>query len=281
MDVQKKHAPAGLAEFYRDSHDWLLQHAVVEKDGPLCLISQGCGSGWKEADLLATLKRNRVSANLLLADISADLVACAMRAAKSASPAADIRGYAGDIHTEQNFISGHAPEGRRLHLFFGILPNCEISKFRALLDSAVRSGEMALFSVNLLNVHAQDIAEEIFAVRSQYDNAEMRLWLSLLPADWGWQLRPEEIEFSQQPQHHSPANAQPVTFCFSAVVPGNPLTLPHGVTPPAPGSRLELFFTQRFWHTQLHHILDADHWQIIATRYCLATREALILAQKK
>jgi hypothetical protein len=280
MAVQKKHAPSGLAEFYKSSHDWLIQHIHPRKNRPLCLISHGCGSGWKEADLLSTLKKNGVSTNLLLADISADLVASAMRAAKTASPGSEVRGYTGDIHTEQHFISGHAPEGRRLHLFFGILPNCEIAKFRVLLDSAVRTGEMAVFSVNLLNAHATNIAREIATVRAQYDNAEMRQWLSLLPADWGWSLRPEQMHFTQEPQNPSPVEAAPVTFRFSAVVPGTPLTLPQGVTPPAPGSRLEFFFTQRFWHRQLHHILEPGHWQFLATRHCLTTREALILVQK-
>jgi hypothetical protein len=280
MEVQKKHAPSGLAEFYKSSHDWLIQHIAPRKNRPLCLISHGCGSGWKEADLLSTLKKNGVSTNLLLADISADLVASAMRAAKLASPGADIRGYAGDIRTEQSFISGHAPEGSRLHLFFGILPNCEISQFRALLESAVRSGEMAVFSVNLLNAHATNIAREIATVRAQYDNAEMRQWLRLLPADWGWQLRPEEIDFTQEPQNPSPEDAEPVTFRFSAVVPADALTLPEDVTQPTVGSRLEFFFTQRFWHKQLDSILDADHWETLAARHCPATREALILVRK-
>ena len=280
MAVQKKHAPAGLAQFYSESHDWLVQHAVAEKVGPLCLISHGCGSGWKEAALMSRLRQEGITAHILFADISADLVASAMRAAKTASPGSEVRGYTGDIHTEQHFISGHAPDGRRLHLFFGILPNCEIAKFRALLDSAVRTGEMAVFSVNLLNAHATNIAREIATVRAQYDNAEMRQWLSLLPADWGWRPAPEEIAFSQQPQNPSPADAAPVTFRFSTTVPDVALTLPADVTPPTAGSRIELFFTQRFWHRQLHHILEPGQWQILATRHCLTTREALILVQK-
>ena len=278
--LQNKHAPDALAKFYEESCSWLYKHLHSELDHKTWIISYGCGNGWKEATFVSGFGKRGKTVNLVLVDISAELVATAMRLVKAASSTSDVRGYVGNFFSELQNILRFAPKENRMHFFFGILPNYDLAHFHSLLDKAVQAGETALFSVNLLNSHSADVAAELATVRSQYDNSETRNWLRILPADLGWQLRPTEIEFHQEPNTASPEVIAPIQFRFYATVPKTKFFLPEGISQPPAGTRLELFFTQRFWHNQLPHILNQNHWELIATRVCLRNREALVLARK-
>lgn len=160
------------------------------------VIGLGCGSAQKETRGLQILRQNHPRPVFTAVDVSAPLALSAYASARewadvappiicdlmTADDAADLAGQ----QTPAN--------AGRLLTFFGMLPNCEPDRVKALFTRVMRPTDKLLLSANL--APGQDYMEGVQRVLPQYDNAATRDWLMLFLNDLGVSLDDGQMEWS-------------------------------------------------------------------------------------
>lgn len=276
MRVHQRHTPAGLADFYRTALP-----ALVSKlpELPAAILSHGCGTGWKDvlvAEALAHTGKHPPA--LLAADISPALVAHTLRAWLARFPTSPARGYVGDIHTEQQHLRASLNalmtpvRGPVLHHFFGTSPNTPPETLRDTLSSALQPGDYALISFNTTT--GSDLAQ----IATQYDNAETRAWLGLLPTLFSIPCTRQALEFMTKA---STCEAVPHRFVFTLpITSGSCATLEDGRQILLTASALNLFTTYRYTPSQIEAFSQPCCLKIIAQYNDTQMRETLAIFAK-
>lgn len=241
--VHEKHTPFGLEKFYRDALP-----ALAAKFGGRdirAIISHGCGTGWKDVLVAEALGwEGLAGAEFLAADISPALVAHTARAFQRRFPRAEASGYVGDILSEQSAIRAALPTpGNVLHLFFGISPNILPQRLADVLRAALRPGDAALISFNLIT-ERERAKRDLTRISAQYDNDETRAWLTLLPESLGLPCDPAALRFFAQIPSR-PGEPAALQF-YMNVPPGATVFLPDGRRIALGCPRLRIFSTYRY-----------------------------------
>ncbi len=183
-EVSLRHAPVHRdPEFRRIYEDAFARLTAEEKETEeIALIGLGCGTGQKEAQLYAHLRREGREISFSAIDVSRDLVREATgRLADSGAP--DHRGLVCDLgRTDvwRAWLDDSRRTGRRIVTFFGLVPNFRPSQLGDIWRAALRPGDLLLASVHLAPVQEKDggdLAAALKVVLPQYDNSETLAWL--------------------------------------------------------------------------------------------------------
>jgi SAM-dependent methyltransferase len=172
--------------FYRDAFAELAARFAGRELG---VLSLGCGSGEKDALLLAALRNAGASARYRPHDVSPAL---ARAAAAAAQPFATgvltpvVAALGTDPALRRMFTGGFDPAAPLLTLMLGLSPNFLPAEFFACVAAMAESGAV-LLSANL--APGADYAAGLAAVLPQYDNSLTREWLEGALAELG--LQPE------------------------------------------------------------------------------------------
>ncbi len=190
-----KHSPIqGNPEFiriYGEAFRRLLELFSAES---VLLVGLGCGTGAKEAELYANLKKMGRTGIFSAIDVSEELVIESVRKLESAG-AVHRRSLVCDLAQATSLSEWLEQEDRdlpRVMTFFGLVPNLSPTVVRELFRSVLRPGDVLLVSAHLVPVkedNPEELAAAMELVLPQYDNAETLAWLNAGLEYWGLQER--------------------------------------------------------------------------------------------
>lgn len=198
MEVHAAHSPAVTAQDSRSIYDQAARESVVGlADGPWGCIGLGCGSGHKEARVVAALVVRASSVTYLPLDVSVPLVLISREEALAQSPGLTVHPIAADLTDVDDLsaaIDPLLPSGaRRFLTLFGMLPNFEPEFIFERMASWLRPGDRILFSANL--APGPDLETGVRMVLPQYNNPETKAWLRTLLEDHGVPAEAGSVEF--------------------------------------------------------------------------------------
>lgn len=207
MQVHAAHSPAITAIDARSIYDQAARDAVSGVvPGPLGCIGLGCGSGHKEARVVAALAAGGSSVTYLPLDVSVPLVLVARDAALAKVPGVPIHPIAADLTDTPDLGASIdpllSPGAGRWFTLFGMLPNFEPAFLFERLASWLRTGDRLLFSANL--APGPDLGGGVLKVLPQYDNPETNAWLRTILEDHGVSADAGVVEFRIEPIHAFP-----------------------------------------------------------------------------
>ena len=248
--------PKFLYTSYRQAEKWLKVHEAYSpaRNDPDCLatydeafanigriienrevslIGLGCGGGQKDARLA-----ERLNGGYTPIDVSLPLVVTASQRVQRPG-----QGIVCDLATATN-LEAVLPQGNaRLFTFFGMIPNFEPGVILPKLATLVRTGDLLLFSANLIPEAGVE------SVLPQYANALTEAWLRAFLEDFG--VRGGSFEWGIENGNRIRAD---FVFASKASVQGVEFV---------PGDRMQIFFSYRYAAEQLremlgHHGLETD-----------------------
>jgi uncharacterized SAM-dependent methyltransferase len=194
LRVHEAYSPAQIDKevqrIYQDAFEALSRRSWKQ------VVSLGCGGAQKDVELFSKMAQG-VSDGLptyTAIDIGSAMVLTALLAMRTRFSQLKTFGVVADLVSveEVDFLN----DAETLFLLFGLIPNLEPPAFLKLLQRwKIKNGVM---SVNLVS------EEGMKEILLQYDNLLTKQWLSLLPQDLGFTVRPEEIEITWQPCPHFP-----------------------------------------------------------------------------
>jgi L-histidine N-alpha-methyltransferase len=214
MAVHAAHSPSVTAEDARSIYDQAAREAVVDLEpGAWGCIGLGCGSGHKEARVVAALAGRIGGATRLTylpVDVSVPLVLISRDAALAGVPGLKVHGIAADLTEAADLESALAPllpgGSRRFFTLFGMLPNFEPDFIFARLSAWLRPGDRMLFSANL--APGPDLEAGALRVLPQYDNPETKTWLRTVLEDHGMSVDSGAVEFHVEHDTGWPGSAR-------------------------------------------------------------------------
>ena len=211
MKVHAAHSPAVTADDARSIYDQAARESVVGlQTGPWGCIGLGCGSGHKEARVVAALAAQGPSATYLPLDVSVPLVLISREAALAQVPNLKIHPIAADLTDASDLsavIDPLLPSGAgRFFTLFGMLPNFEPEFIFGRMASWLRPGDRMLFSANL--APGPELETGVRTVLPQYDNPETRTWLRTLLEDHGVAADAGSVQFHIEPVQGFPSCAR-------------------------------------------------------------------------
>jgi SAM-dependent methyltransferase len=246
MAVHAAHSPAVTADDARSIYDEAARESVAALEpGQWGCIGLGCGSGHKEARVVAALAAQGSSVTYLPLDVSVPLVLISREAALAQVPKLKVHPIAADLTDISDLsavIDSLVPSGvGRFFTLFGMLPNFEPEFIFGRMASWLRPGDRLLFSANL--APGPDLEAGVRAVLPQYDNPETKAWLRTLLEDHGVSADCGSVVFHIEPVHGFPGCAR--IAADWVVSQSSELVLDGESFPLLPGERLRLFFSCR------------------------------------
>jgi SAM-dependent methyltransferase len=190
--VARRHAPVHRRPAFRRLYAEAFARAAVRlADAPrISLVGLGCGTGEKEAQLAAELRRPGRVISFSAIDASANLMGEATRrlAAAGALSRGHRVGDLADFPAWRKWLGRRSGTGPRVVTLFGMVPNFPPSILGPLLRAALRPGDLLLASVHLAPAKTESPAAIAAAMRRilpQYDNPETLAWLNHARTVWG------------------------------------------------------------------------------------------------
>jgi hypothetical protein len=208
-------------------------------------IGLGCGSGHKEARVVAALAAQGSSVTYLPLDVSVPLVLISREAALAQVPKLKVHPIAADLTDVSDLsavIDSLVPSGvGRFFTLFGMLPNFEPEFIFGRMASWLRLGDRMLFSANL--APGPELEAGVRTVLPQYDNPETQAWLRTILEDHGVAADAGSVVFHIEPVDGFPGCAR--IAADWVVARSSKLVLDRESFPLLPGERLRLFFSCR------------------------------------
>ncbi|MBX7157598.1 MAG: L-histidine N(alpha)-methyltransferase [Verrucomicrobiae bacterium] len=194
LRVHEVYSPARtdkeVQRIYQDAFETLSRRSWKQ------VVSLGCGGAQKDVALFTKIAQD-VSGSLptyTAIDIGSAMALTALLAMRTSFPQLKTFGVVADLVNVEEVDS--LSDADTLFLLFGLIPNLEPPAFLKLLQRwKIENG---LISVNLAS------ERKMKEILPQYDNLLTKQWLSLLPQDLGFTVRPEEIEIAWQSCPHFP-----------------------------------------------------------------------------
>ena len=284
MQVHAAHSPAFKAEDARSIYDRAAAESVsmsaADTLDPWACIGLGCGSGHKEARVVAALAARGGPGTYLPVDVSVPLVLIARGAALATVPALRVHGIAADLTDAEDLpaaIEPWMPPGaRRWFTLFGMLPNFEPGLIVPRLAAWMRPGDRVLFSANL--APGPDLEAGVRTVLPQYDNPETRLWLRTLLEDHGVSGDSGAVEFRIE---REAAGAGCARIAADWVVHGpSALILDHETFSLDAGDRLRLFFSWRYTRESIEPLFRTQGLRCVQSWIADSGQEGVFLAER-
>ena len=202
MQVHAAHSPAVTADDARSIYDQAARESVVGLEpGAWGCIGLGCGSGHKEARVVAALAARGSSVTYLPLDVSVPLVLISREAALAQVPNLTVHPIAADLTDVADLsaaIDPLLPSGvGRFFTLFGMLPNFEPEFIFGRMASWLRIGDRMLFSANL--APGSELESGVRTVFPQYDNPETQAWLRTILEDHGVLADAGSVQFHIEP----------------------------------------------------------------------------------
>ena len=202
MQVHATHSPTVTADDARSSYDQAARESVVGLEpGAWGCIGLGCGSGHKEARVVAALAARGSSVTYLPLDVSVPLVLISREAALAQVPNLTVHPIAADLTDVSDLsavIDSLLPSGAgRFFTLFGMLPNFEPEFIFGRMASWLRPDDRMLFSANL--APGSELEAGVSTVLPQYDNPETQAWLRTLLEDHGVLADAGSVQFHIEP----------------------------------------------------------------------------------
>jgi hypothetical protein len=246
MAVHATHSPAVTADDARSIYDEAARESVAALEpGQWGCIGLGCGSGHKEARVVAALAAQGSSVTYLPLDVSVPLVLISREAALAQVPKLKVHPIAADLTDVSDLsavIDSLVPSGvGRFFTLFGMLPNFEPEFIFGRMASWLRLGDRMLFSANL--APGPELEAGVRTVLPQYDNPETQAWLRTILEDHGVAADAGSVVFHIEPVDGFPGCAR-ITADW-VVARSSELVLDRESFPLLPGERLRLFFSCR------------------------------------
>ena len=246
MQVHAAHSPAVTADDARSIYDQAARESVVGLEpGAWGCIGLGCGSGHKEARVVAAWAAQGSSVTYLPLDVSVPLVLISREAALAQVPNLTVHPIAADLTDASDLsaaIDPLLPSGvGRFFTLFGMLPNFEPEFIFGRMASWLRPGDRMLFSANL--APGPDLEAGVRTVLPQYDNPETQAWLRTLLEDHGVPADAGSVQF-----HIEPVPGFPICARIAAdwvVARSSECVLDRESFSWEPGERVRLFFSIR------------------------------------
>jgi hypothetical protein len=246
MAVHAAHSPAVTADDARSIYDEAARESVAALEpGQWGCIGLGCGSGHKEARVVAALAAQGSSVTYLPLDVSVPLVLISREAALAQVPKLKVHPIAADLTDVSDLsavIDSLVPSGvGRFFTLFGMLPNFEPEFIFGRMASWLRLGDRMLFSANL--APGPELEAGVRTVLPQYDNPETQAWLRTILEDHGVAADAGSVVFHIEPVDGFPGCAR--IAADWVVSRSSELVLDRESFPLLPGERLRLFFSCR------------------------------------
>jgi hypothetical protein len=246
MAVHAAHSPAVTADDARSIYDEAARESVAALEpGQWGCIGLGCGSGHKEARVVAALAAQGSSVTYLPLDVSVPLVLISREAALAQVPKLKVHPIAADLTDVSDLsavIDSLVPSGvGRFFTLFGMLPNFEPEFIFGRMASWLRLGDRMLFSANL--APGPELEAGVRTVLPQYDNPETQAWLRTILEDHGVAADAGSVVFHIEPVDGFPGCAR--IAADWVVARSSKLVLDRESFPLLPGERLRLFFSCR------------------------------------
>jgi SAM-dependent methyltransferase len=246
MAVHAAHSPAVTADDARSIYDEAARESVAALEpGQWGCIGLGCGSGHKEARVVAALAAQGSSVTYLPLDVSVPLVLISREAALAQVPKLKVHPIAADLTDVSDLsavIDSLVPSGvGRFFTLFGMLPNFEPEFIFGRMASWLRPGDRMLFSANL--APGPELEAGVRTVLPQYDNPETQAWLRTILEDHGVAADAGSVVFHIEPVDGFPGCAR--IAADWVVSRSSELVLDRESFPLLPGERLRLFFSCR------------------------------------
>jgi hypothetical protein len=246
MAVHAAHSPAVTADDARSIYDEAARESVAALEpGQWGCIGLGCGSGHKEARVVAALAAQGSSVTYLPLDVSVPLVLISREAALAQVPKLKVHPIAADLTDVSDLsavIDSLVPSGvGRFFTLFGMLPNFEPEFIFGRMASWLRLGDRMLFSANL--APGPELEAGVRTVLPQYDNPETQAWLRTILEDHGVAADAGSVVFHIEPVDGFPGCAR--IAADWVVARSSELVLDRESFPLLPGERLRLFFSCR------------------------------------
>jgi hypothetical protein len=246
MAVHAAHSPAVTADDARSIYDEAARESVAALEpGQWGCIGLGCGSGHKEARVVAALAAQGSSVTYLPLDVSVPLVLISREAALAQVPKLKVHPIAADLTDVSDLsavIDSLVPSGvGRFFTLFGMLPNFEPEFIFGRMASWLRLGDRMLFSANL--APGPELEAGVRTVLPQYDNPEPQAWLRTILEDHGVAADAGSVVFHIEPVDGFPGCAR--IAADWVVSRSSELVLDRESFPLLPGERLRLFFSCR------------------------------------
>ena len=202
MQVHAAHSPAVTADDARSIYDQAARESVVGLEpGAWGCIGLGCGSGHKEARVVAAWAAQGSSVTYLPLDVSLPLVLISREAALAQVPNLTVHPIAADLTDVSDLsavIDSLLPSGvGRFFTLFGMLPNFEPEFIFGRMASWLRPDDRMLFSANL--APGSELEAGVSTVLPQYDNPETQAWLRTLLEDHGVLADAGSVQFHIEP----------------------------------------------------------------------------------
>jgi hypothetical protein len=246
MAVHAAHSPAVTADDARSIYDEAARESVAALEpGQWGCIGLGCGSGHKEARVVAALAAQGSSVTYLPLDVSVPLVLISREAALAQVPKLKVHPIAADLTDVSDLsavIDSLVPSGvGRFFTLFGMLPNFEPEFIFGRMASWLRLGDRMLFSANL--APGPELEAGVRTVLPQYDNPETQAWLRTILEDHGVAADAGSVVFHIEPVDGFPGCAR--IAADWVVARSSELVLDRESFPLLSGERLRLFFSCR------------------------------------
>ena len=162
--------------------------------GAVTLISIGCGSGHKDAELVKILSDRGCSLDYLACDVSPGLTIAAGDVVREAVPGIAVSRMVFDLLSDsdplRNLETGRHDDAPRIVAAFGMVPNFTPDELFPRIRNALLIGGKLIISVNLSGDGALE------SVLPQYDNQGTREWLLAFVRDLGLHADPGDLQFS-------------------------------------------------------------------------------------
>ena len=281
MAVHAAHAPAPTAGGAVSLYDRAVAEAVERLEPrPWTCVGLGCGSGHKEARVLAALAARRLASVYIPVDVSVPLVLVSREAALRRVPGSLVRGLVADLADADDLDAALAPlhppgEGRCVTLF-GMFPNFEPGFLFERLARWLRPGDRLIFSANL--APGPDVAAGTAEVLPQYDNAETRAWLATLLEDHGVPPGSGAVEFRIESDPDFDGCARIVADWV--VAQPSELVLDRETFVLEPGARLRLFYSYRHTPASMEAGARRHGLRLDASWTAASGQEGVFLAER-
>ncbi|MFM7805438.1 MAG: L-histidine N(alpha)-methyltransferase [Verrucomicrobiota bacterium] len=281
MAVHAAHAPAPTTGEAVSLYDRAVAEAVARLEPrPWTCVGLGCGSGHKEARVLAALEARGLASVYIPVDVSVPLVLVAREAALGKVPGAAVRALVADLTDAADLDAALAPlhppgEGRCVTLF-GMFPNFEPGFLFGRLAGWMRPGDRLIFSANL--APGADVDAGTAAILHQYDNPETRAWLGTLLEDHGVAPGSGSVEFRIESDPGFPGCARIVADWVVAQASG--LVLDGETFALEPGARVRLCVSYRHTPASMEAGARLHGLRLEASWIAASGEEGVFLAER-
>jgi uncharacterized SAM-dependent methyltransferase len=294
LAVHQAYAPLNTQADCASAYGRSFQGVSTRITGPrVHLVSLGCGSGQKDADLLACVRATGREIFYTPVDVSLALVLRAVQTAESIVPRSHCFPLVCDLASAEDLPEiVAAPYGRsgsygdltsaagrtnmpeRLLAFFGMMPNFEPSLILPKLASLLRPGDHLLLSANL--APGLDYDAGLNRILPQYDNVLTREWLLTFLLDLGVERGDGELRYTLE-QSAEAGGVKRVTVYFDFLKPRS-LQVGDESLAFVPNDSIRLFFSYRHTPALINAMLGRYGIKVLDQWLSSTEEEGIFLA---